>query len=187
MQIDRIYYPVETLGPGKRIGIWTIGCNRGCVNCSNPELWESDPGRDISIDNILNMIGGINKPDGITITGGEPFFQIDDLCELVKGIKSYGINDILIYSGYKIQQLKDMKKPQIDFVLSEIAVLVDGEYIDALNDNVGIRGSSNQVINILNENYMESYKNIDKKERKSQIVISNGLVMSLGIPKTDWS
>ena len=182
MQIDRIYYPVETLGPGKRIGIWTIGCNRGCVNCSNPELWKSDPGRDISIDNILNMIGGINEPDGITITGGEPFLQVDDLFDLVNGIKNYGIDDILIYSGYTLKELIDMKNSKVSFVLNSIAVIIDGEYKDSLNDNLGIRGSSNQKINILNNKYRDRYANCDKGERKSQIVICDNLVMSFGIP-----
>ena len=183
MQIDRIYYPVETLGPGKRIGIWTIGCNRGCVNCSNPELWKSDPGRDISIDNILNMIGGINKPDGITITGGEPFLQVNDLYDLVNGIKNYGIDDILIYSGYTLSELKEMKSAKVISVLDSISVLIDGAYIDSLNDNIGIRGSSNQRINILNNEYMKRYTDCDKGERKSQIVISDNLIMSFGVPK----
>lgn len=40
MYIARILYPVEVLGPGKRIGIWFCGCPRRCEGCSNPELWE---------------------------------------------------------------------------------------------------------------------------------------------------
>ena len=38
MYIDRIMFPVLTLGYGQRVGIWTLGCPRKCHKCSNPEL-----------------------------------------------------------------------------------------------------------------------------------------------------
>ena len=183
MLIDRIYYPVETLGPGKRIGIWTIGCNRGCFNCSNPELWKNDKGKDVSVDSIMNMICGIQSYDGITITGGEPFLQIDELYVLIKKIKDLGVDDLLIYSGYTLQELKDMNNTKVNSILDSIAVLIDGEYIDSLNDNMGIRGSSNQVMNVLNNGFSARYAGFDKCERKSQIVISDNLIMSFGIPR----
>ena len=41
--IDRIYAPVTTLGPGKRIALWTSGCSKRCEGCANPELWEARP------------------------------------------------------------------------------------------------------------------------------------------------
>ena len=183
MQIDRIYYPVETLGPGKRIVIWTIGCDRECYNCSNPELWNTKADKDISIDNIMSMIECIDKPDGITITGGEPFLQVEDLYDLINRIEDYGIDDILIYSGYTLSELKEMNDIKVNYVLESIAVLIDGAYIDSLNDNRGIRGSSNQKINILKKKYRGRYIDCDKGERKSQIVISDNLVMSFGVPR----
>lgn len=41
MYVARILYPVMVLGPGKRIGIWFVGCRHQCKGCSNPELWET--------------------------------------------------------------------------------------------------------------------------------------------------
>lgn len=38
MYIARILYPVEVLGPGKRIGIWFCGCPRRCEGCSQPGI-----------------------------------------------------------------------------------------------------------------------------------------------------
>ncbi len=46
MQIDRVLFPITTLGPGNRIGIWTIGCPHKCYNCSNPELWDANVNKD---------------------------------------------------------------------------------------------------------------------------------------------
>lgn len=39
MYVARILYPVEVLGPGKRVGICFYGCPRKCKGCSNPRLW----------------------------------------------------------------------------------------------------------------------------------------------------
>lgn len=36
MYVAGILYPVEVLGPGKRIGIWFSGCLSKCKGCSNP-------------------------------------------------------------------------------------------------------------------------------------------------------
>ena len=47
MEIDRILYPVESLGPGKRVVVWTIGCSKHCKNCSNKELWEKNNKKDV--------------------------------------------------------------------------------------------------------------------------------------------
>ena len=38
LYIDRIHYPVYTLGPGKRIGIWFSGCSKKCYGCISPSL-----------------------------------------------------------------------------------------------------------------------------------------------------
>ena len=42
LSIARIYYPVKTLGPGNRIGIWTAGCPRRCSGCISPELQHAE-------------------------------------------------------------------------------------------------------------------------------------------------
>ncbi|GHV54725.1 hypothetical protein FACS1894216_15320 [Synergistales bacterium] len=66
--------------------------------------------------------------------------------------------------------------------LGLIDVLIDGPYIDNLNDNKGIRGSSNQQIHILNERFQDRYLDAHNWERQSQIVESNYNLISVGIP-----
>ena len=102
MNVARILYPVEALGPGKRIGIWLCGCPHRCDGCSNPELWETDIRYETSIDNILKLINGISEKyhiDGFTITGGDPFFQPESLDVLTEQLIKIN-DDILIYTGY---------------------------------------------------------------------------------------
>lgn len=187
MQIERIYYPVKTLGYGNRIGIWTLGCPHRCPKCSNPELWDSNPAKDISIDKIIAFVCSIKgKVDGITITGGEPFLQAKELLQLIYMFNNLGIEDILVYTGYTLGQLKEMNNPDINEIIKNIAVLVDGQYVDELNDNKPLRGSVNQCIFFLKQKYMDKYKNcLDSKRAVQNIYFKNGLI-SIGIPVKDY-
>ena len=56
MYVARILYPVEVLGPGKRVGIWCCGCPRRCKGCSNPELWEFQERYQVSPERIFRLI-----------------------------------------------------------------------------------------------------------------------------------
>ena len=180
LSLARIYYPVKTLGPGNRVGIWVNGCQRRCPGCISPELWEYDAGREIEITKITEWIKAIKEPkDGFTVSGGEPFDQPDGLCELVKELSLIN-DDILIFTGYTIEELKSMKDSRIDYIIRNCAALVDGPYVDELNDDKGLRGSSNQRI-ILNR-YHEKYAGSEILEKKIQIVKHDTSFYMFGIP-----
>ena len=181
MMISFIKYPVTTLGPGKRIGIWTAGCKKNCKNCMSKVNHEFDEKLQQSIDDIIHIIKNYQKNnivDGITISGGEPFLQ-NDLKELILKIKELGINDILIYTGFLLSEIINH-----DEILKNISVLVDGPYIDELNDNLPLRGSSNQNVYILNNKYEKIYLEYLKKPREFELNIDNQKVMIIGmLPK----
>ena len=179
MQIDRVIFPVKTLGPNGRIGIWTVGCPHKCYKCSNPELWDMDERKDIAVsDLILHISKYKDKADGVTITGGDPFFQAAELHKLLRELKRIGLKDILVYTGYSIMEVADKYKE----ILLLIDVLIDGPYIDELNNNIGIMGSSNQNIYVLNPNLKDKYKNARNIQRERQNIICNGKIISVGIP-----
>ena len=163
------------------MGIWTIGCKRKCVNCSNPELWEENPGKDISIETITGIIEKYkDKTDGVTITGGEPFLQPEELLSLVEKIRKIGIDDILIYTGFSFEELYE--NPLAKKIIDLSGVIVDGEYIDELNNNVGMKGSENQRVFVINKSLSEKYKDFSSVKRQSEIVNNGGKIMSIGIP-----
>ena len=63
-----------------------------------------------------------------------------------------------------------------------VDVLIDGEYIDALNDDVPYRGSANQRIHIFsNEAYYRDYY-YASSTRKSKIQLQGNKVYLLGVP-----
>lgn len=184
MYIARLLYPVEVLGPGKRIGIWVCGCPHHCNGCANPDLWEFRNDKKISISNLLQLIEQIaesNKIDGFTITGGEPFFQPTELTVLLYRLKRWS-SDILVFSGYYKEQIEKF------CTLKDVAVLVDGPYIKERNHGLILRGSDNQRILILNDQYKERYqKYLTNEKSKIQNFLDGNSVISVGIHKPDFA
>ncbi|NLC07280.1 MAG: radical SAM protein [Syntrophomonadaceae bacterium] len=187
MQIDRIYYPVLTLGVGRRVGIWTLGCPHACPACANPELWQPDQHRDLPVPEIMQMISAIKQRiDGVTITGGEPFVQIPDLEELVTAIRSTLTQDIMIYTGFTLSALRQMADERVNNILNQIAVLIDGPYVDEQNDGLGLRGSNNQKVHIFNPLFEDRRSALEQGTRQVQNIFYGHSVFSIGIPPRNF-
>lgn len=179
MYVARILYPVEVLGPGKRVGIWFCGCSRRCKGCSNPELWEFQERYRTTPEKIFELIQTItdsNEIDGFTITGGEPLYQLDDLQKLLTMLRIIS-DDIIVYTGYKKAELSEKD-------IECIPILIDGEYMEERNTGCILRGSDNQTIHILNENLREKYERYFKEaQNKIQNFMTSDGVVSVGIHK----
>lgn len=181
MQIGKILFPITTLGPGKRLGIWMQGCTRFCRGCSNPELQTFDQTKDVAIKKIFDATSGMQY-DGITISGGEPFAQTNELRKLLELYVNAGVTDILIYTGYTIEELLDKSCADIDYVLSHIAVLIDGPFVESLVDDTPLRGSSNQRVLVLNNQYKSTYEEFLNQEKKIDIFYFDDETHFIGIP-----
>lgn len=185
MKIDRILYPITSLGPGKRIVVWTVGCSKHCKNCSNPELWDANEKREISAEKILRFIESIlekNVVDGITFTGGDPFEQPQDLLYLTEKLHPL-CKDILVYTGYTEECLFEHLIPkEIRAAKNTIAVLIDGPYIDEKNDGqCCLRGSTNQRVLFYDASFRARYEEYMEKGRTLQNVYVDQRVISVGI------
>lgn len=190
MNVARILYPVEVLGPGKRLGIWVCGCRRGCKGCSNPELWVQKPEYEVTVEDIMSLVSRISdlhKIDGFTISGGEPMDQPEGLSQLITQLSAYS-KDILIYTGYRIDELKKREDPATNIILSRAAVLIDGEYREEENIDVLLRGSSNQKIHILIPEMAEGYeKYLASAHNQIQNFTTLNGVVSVGIHRKGFS
>lgn len=182
MYVARVLYPVEVLGPGKRVGIWFCGCPRRCKGCSNPELWEFQDRYYTSPQLVYELITQIAKEhpiDGFTITGGDPLYQADDLQQLIMLLRTIS-EDILVYTGYILKEIGDDK-------IKGIAVLIDGEYIESRNNNCILRGSDNQTIHILDQKYEEKYTAfLSRSINQIQNFMTSDGVISVGIHKPNF-
>ena len=180
MNIARILYPVKVLGPGDRIGIWVSGCPQRCHGCINPELWDQYPEFEISIDRIWEVISGIvseHNVDGFTISGGEPLAQAAELDELIAYLVTVS-EDIIVYSGYIYDEIKEQGSENIRKILDSIAVLIDGQYVEELNNDIVLRGSENQNIIILNSRFKARYENylVTAHNQIQNFATSDGIV-----------
>lgn len=150
MYIARILYPVEVLGPGRRVGIWFCGCDKRCRGCSNPELWAFDERYRTTPETVAHLVATVareHKIDGFTLTGGDPLCQPEALSALIDYLLPYS-HDILVYTGYRVEELK---------TLPRAAVLVDGRYEASLNVGHPLVGSVNQRVILLDERYRVRY------------------------------
>lgn len=190
MNLARILYPVQVLGPGNRIGLWLCGCNRACKGCSNPELWVQREELEINVHDVVSLIQKItesHKVDGFTISGGEPFLQSDELLLLLTYLTPIS-TDILIYTGYHLEELRELNSKSINGILDSAAVIIDGAYIEDLNNDSVLRGSSNQQIHIMNPNYKARYQQyLANTQNQIQNFTTVDGVVSVGIHRKTFS
>lgn len=152
MLLARMITPITTLGPGNRVGIWTQGCTKRCKGCMSGELQTFDQTKDIPVDLLISIIvseARRNKCRGITISGGDPLEQSEQLYFLLKGLRSF-FTDVLVYTGYTMDEINN--SDSLKRCLQYMDVLVDGRYIE--RENTGrskIYGSNNQKIYFFNK------------------------------------
>ena len=180
MRIGRCWYPVTTLGYGKRVGIWFQGCARRCPQCISPEFQDPQMGRYCSPEEVMNCLPADGDPDGLTVSGGEPFDQPEGLLELVLAWKKRFRDDVLVFTGYTLEELHQMNSPIVEAVLKEIAVLVDGRYIQEENDGIGLRGSANQKVHVWK--CEDKHKDLEQISRSLQCVFYGDHLWMIGIP-----
>ena len=143
MRVLKIISGTIVDGEGLRTSIYFAGCKHHCKGCHNPESWDFNGGKDMTIDEIFKIIE--KNKFNVSYSGGDPLFQnLDDLVILSKKIHNIGLN-IWLYTGFTIEDLK--KDSKYDEILDNIDVIVDGPFIEEKKDlTLKFRGSSNQRI-----------------------------------------
>lgn len=128
-QMIRLYGTVNDSivdGPGIRYVIFTQGCPHHCEGCHNPDSHDMNGGYLCLNDDIIKDIEANPLLDGVTISGGEPFSQIEPLIELIQRLRQMKLH-VMIYSGYTYEEL--LQNTKAVELLTLCDVLVDGRFI----------------------------------------------------------
>lgn len=139
MTIKGNIHSIETCGtvdgPGIRFVIFMQGCPLRCQYCHNPDTWQTDTNKLITVDEIMQKYDGVKEfvqSGGITVTGGEPLLQIDFVTELFKVAKNHGIHTALDTSGitFNPENTENINKllKYTDLVLLDIKHIDDEEH-----------------------------------------------------------
>ena len=146
-------------GEGIRTVIWTQGCSHHCKGCHNEITWSFDDGFLEDIEEVKKELKNLKGQDGITLSGGDPFFQIEACLEIAKYAKQINLN-VWCYTGFTFEQLLVMSKSNKNIIkfLENIDVLVDGRFIvEERSLDLKYKGSKNQRI-------LNVKKSLEKKE-----------------------
>lgn len=118
-------------GEGIRYAIYLSGCNHRCKGCHNPESWTPTRGELLTDQRVEEIIQDIkNNPllNGITFSGGDPFYNPEAFLPLIKKIKENTQLNIWCYTGYTYEALYTLSST-VREILNYIDVLVDGPFI----------------------------------------------------------
>ncbi|AXL20647.1 anaerobic ribonucleoside-triphosphate reductase activating protein [Megasphaera stantonii] len=135
-------------GPGIRATVFVTGCSRHCVNCFNEEYQDFNAGSEWTAAETERLISYLQDDtnSGLTLLGGEPMENAEDLLELVQVVRrAVPEKSIWVYSGFLYEEI--LAQPARKALLEACDVLVDGPFVDALKDpGLYFRGSSNQRV-----------------------------------------
>ena len=138
----------EAEGPEKRLAIWFQGCDKRCIGCCNPLLFDFKPAHIITKDQLLEIIAEAKDQfniEGITYLGGEPTLQ-QGLSELSIEIKKMGLG-VILFTGKKFEELSEELKATVDLIID------NGFESDKLDKERNLIGSTNQRLIYITERY----------------------------------
>lgn len=145
--ISRVHFPVTSLGPGLRLGIWFQGCSIRCSGCISMDTWDASKPKSTVAELLQSLEGYLTCAQGITISGGEPFDQPEALISLLQSLRERvgpGV-DVLVYTGHPRSHLEDTLRQ----VPGCIDALISDPYERETPQTLALRGSDNQILNLL--------------------------------------
>lgn len=155
----KIYFNIAAInrcttaeGPYKRLAIWFQGCNLDCPNCCNLTLQKFEKNNLLTLNEVLKEILYAKQYldiEGITLTGGEPTLQMNNLPALCREINKLDLG-IILFTGQQFEKLPD-------YFLKEIDTIIDGPYNQKLKDTTRkYVGSTNQRVIHLTNRYSDN-------------------------------
>lgn len=169
----------EIYGPGKRFVIWLQGCSLACTGCWNKTMWSFSPHILMERDEVLEQIISNPEIEGVTLLGGEPLQQSENLYWLMLALNKRNIS-MMLYTGYEQEEICNTET--FSKICNLADILISGRYRDDERDLfLRWRGSRNQSLLIQTERYTDL--DIEDGLNEVEITIDEfGSVILLGYP-----
>lgn len=143
-------------GPGMRFAIWCQGCLRRCRGCCNPHMQRVERKHLVEVDKLMELIlkhKAEDEIEGVSFIGGEPVLQVEGFAELAQKCQAHGLS-VLLFTGYQYEELLSMENANVNRLLENSDILVDGEFFEELYDEErDWVGSTNQRVIFLSSRY----------------------------------
>lgn len=135
------------------VSLWTQGCPHHCVGCHNPQTWDYEGGMEVPLDlrgQIIKAISDHNVNRSFSVLGGEPLcYQNKEFVdEIITAVRvAYPNIKIYVWTGYTLEELQSLKDENINNILKQIDVLIDGRFnIEKRDIRNRLYGSTNQRV-----------------------------------------
>ena len=186
LQIAQVVPCTEAEGPGKRFAVWFQGCPLRCPGCCNPEFLPFRGGEAKTVREMNDWMTQTRDEagiEGITLLGGEPFAHAAGAAALARSARGLCLS-VMVFSGYTMEQLREMPDPAVGELLGLADILVDGPYIREQPDTERRWvGSENQRIHFLTGRY--SFDDQWRRRNTLEIRLAGGEISINGFPAAD--
>ena len=183
MKISHFIERTSVLGPNLRSALWVHGCCFSCEGCLAKEM-NAGQYKKMTAEELRDVFLKVSDTEGITISGGEPFLQAEELATMIDGIKAKRDYGVIIYTGFLKDELEKKNENDVKRLLSHADILIDGHYIKELDDGKPYRGSSNQNIYLMTDRYEPVFNGYYKgtTKRNIEIDVEKDNVYMVGVP-----
>ena len=155
LQVAQTVPCTEAEGPGRRFALWFQGCPLRCPGCCNPEFIPFAGGESMTLAQVVSQLDGARAEgiEGITLLGGEPLVHAAGAAALAAAARERRLT-VMVFSGYTLEQARELPDPIVAELLALTDILVDGPYVRELPDTARRWiGSTNQRIHFLTDRY----------------------------------
>lgn len=143
--VSRVHFPVTTLGPGRRVGVWLQGCSLRCPGCVSVDTWDGGRG-EVEVDDLLDAVAAhAAGADGLTVSGGEPFEQPGALAALLRRWRRVSDRSAFVFTGHEFADVA----PWLEANPGLVDGLMTGPFRSDLPQTLALRGSDNQRLRVL--------------------------------------
>lgn len=137
---------IETLacddGWDIRFAVFLQGCGAKCIYCANVLTWDFNGGEEMDSNDIIEQMVQLKDfykqgKGGITISGGEPLYQIDFAIDLARKTKLQGLTVALDTSGLVNLDVPENREKVLKLLRHVDLVLLDMKSgTDALHERL---------------------------------------------------